>query len=148
MAAAERTMGLRDSMPSWARQEVDEGRFCRLFLAWEEPDRPHRAHGASFTATNLFQSRASARLSSPSASASPVLVPISAPGSWTSGRVIAAVSISGPIERMGRQPGRQHAAAVVTSPRRLTGRPSDHRRTSRRTAWRSGTSKGSFHPER
>jgi transcriptional regulator, iclR family len=34
--------------------------------------------------------------------------------------VIAAVSISGPIERMGRQPGRQHAAAVVTAAKRLT----------------------------
>jgi DNA-binding IclR family transcriptional regulator len=36
------------------------------------------------------------------------------------GKVIAAVSISGPIERLGRQPGRIHAAAVVATAARLT----------------------------
>jgi DNA-binding IclR family transcriptional regulator len=29
------------------------------------------------------------------------------------GRVLAAVSVSGPIERLTRSPGRMHAAAVV-----------------------------------
>jgi DNA-binding IclR family transcriptional regulator len=37
-----------------------------------------------------------------------------------SGRVVAAVSVSGPIERLTRQPGRLHAAAVVASAQRLT----------------------------
>lgn len=45
---------------------------------------------------------------------------VSAPVRGPSGRVIAAVSISGPIERMGRQPGRLHAAAVVAAANRLT----------------------------
>jgi len=31
----------------------------------------------------------------------------------TGGRVVAAVSVSGPIERLTRSPGRLHAAAVV-----------------------------------
>jgi DNA-binding IclR family transcriptional regulator len=35
-------------------------------------------------------------------------------------RVIAAVSISGPIERLGRQPGRLHAAAVVATATKLS----------------------------
>jgi DNA-binding IclR family transcriptional regulator len=34
--------------------------------------------------------------------------------------VIAAVSISGPIERLGRQPGRIHAAAVVATAAKLS----------------------------
>jgi DNA-binding IclR family transcriptional regulator len=34
--------------------------------------------------------------------------------------VVAAVSISGPIERITKQPGRVHAAAVVAAANRLT----------------------------
>ncbi len=35
-------------------------------------------------------------------------------------KVIAAVSISGPIERLSRQPGRMHAAAVVATANKLS----------------------------
>ena len=35
-------------------------------------------------------------------------------------KVIAAVGISGPIERLGRQPGRLHAAAVVATAAKLS----------------------------
>ena len=35
-------------------------------------------------------------------------------------KVIAAVSISGPMERLSRQPGRLHAAAVVATAARLS----------------------------
>ena len=45
---------------------------------------------------------------------------VSAPVRGPSGRVLAAVSVSGPIERMGRQPGRLHAGAVVSAANRLT----------------------------
>jgi DNA-binding IclR family transcriptional regulator len=45
---------------------------------------------------------------------------VSAPVRGPNGKVIAAVSISGPIERLGRQPGRVHAAAVVATAARLT----------------------------
>jgi DNA-binding IclR family transcriptional regulator len=45
---------------------------------------------------------------------------VSAPVRAPNGKVIAAVSISGPIERLGRQPGRIHAAAVVATAARLT----------------------------
>jgi DNA-binding IclR family transcriptional regulator len=34
--------------------------------------------------------------------------------------VVAAVSVSGPLERITRQPGRLHAAAVVAAANRLT----------------------------
>jgi len=45
---------------------------------------------------------------------------VSAPVRGPSGRVIAAVSISGPVERMSRQPGRLHAASVVAAANRLS----------------------------
>jgi DNA-binding IclR family transcriptional regulator len=45
---------------------------------------------------------------------------VSAPVRGPSGRIVAAVSISGPLERLSRQPGRLHAGAVVSAANRLT----------------------------
>ena len=50
----------------------------------------------------------------------PGVASVSAPVRGPSGRVVAAVSVSGPIERLTRQPGRLHAAAVVAGADRLT----------------------------
>jgi hypothetical protein len=36
------------------------------------------------------------------------------------GKIIAAVSVSGPIERLTRSPGRLHAAAVVAAGEKIT----------------------------
>jgi len=45
---------------------------------------------------------------------------VSAPVFGPDGRVVAAVSVSGPIDRLTRQPGRLHAAEVVAAARALT----------------------------
>ncbi|MGZ4783132.1 MAG: IclR family transcriptional regulator domain-containing protein, partial [Oryzihumus sp.] len=50
----------------------------------------------------------------------PGVASVSAPVRGPSGRVVAAVSISGPIERVSRQPGRLHAATVVAGANKLT----------------------------
>ncbi|MEO6790039.1 MAG: IclR family transcriptional regulator C-terminal domain-containing protein, partial [Ornithinibacter sp.] len=50
----------------------------------------------------------------------PGVASVSAPVRSPSGRVIAAVSISGPIERLSRQPGRLHAATVIAGAGKLT----------------------------
>jgi DNA-binding IclR family transcriptional regulator len=44
---------------------------------------------------------------------------VSAPVLDPGGRVLAAVGVSGPINRLGRQPGRQLAAPVVAAAREL-----------------------------
>jgi DNA-binding IclR family transcriptional regulator len=44
---------------------------------------------------------------------------VSAPVRGPNGRVIAAVSVSGPLERLGRQPGRLHAPAVLAAATQL-----------------------------
>ena len=120
VAAAERTVGLRDSIPIGATLSMKAGSAAQVLLAWEEPDRLHRGlHGANFTATNLSAVRRRGWAQSVSEREIGV-ASISAPVRGPSGRVIAAVSISGPVERMGHQPGRQHATAVVTAARRLT----------------------------
>ncbi|MEZ5166984.1 MAG: IclR family transcriptional regulator [Acidimicrobiales bacterium] len=45
---------------------------------------------------------------------------VSAPVLGTGGRVIAAVGVSGPIERLTRTPGPRHGPAVVVAARRIT----------------------------
>ncbi len=75
--------------------------------------------GAAFTATALAQVRRrgwAQSVGEREAGVASVSAPVRAP----SGRVVAAVSVSGPIERLTRQPGRLHAAAVVAAAQRLT----------------------------
>ena len=45
-----------------------------------------------------------------------VSAPVRSPG----GKIIAAVSVSGPLERLSRQPGRMHAPAVLAAADRLS----------------------------
>ncbi len=87
------------------------GSAAQVLLAWEEPDRLHRGlHGARFTATTLSAVRRRGWAQS-IAEREAGVASVSAPVRGPSGRVVAAVSVSGPIERFTRQPGRQHAAA-------------------------------------
>jgi DNA-binding IclR family transcriptional regulator len=45
---------------------------------------------------------------------------VSAPVRGPGGRVLAAVSVSGPIERLGRSPGRLHAVAVIAAGEKIS----------------------------
>ncbi|GAA4429841.1 IclR family transcriptional regulator [Georgenia halophila] len=120
VAASERQVGLRDSIPVGATLTMAAGSAAQILLAWEEPDRLHRGlHGASFTATMLSAVRRRGWAQSVG-EREPGVASISAPVRGPSGRVLAAVSVSGPVERMGRQPGRMHGAAVVAAANRLT----------------------------
>jgi DNA-binding IclR family transcriptional regulator len=98
------------------------GSAAQVLLAWEDSERIH--HGltnARFTAAQLAAVRRRGWAQSMGEREAGV-ASVSAPVRGPNNRVIAAVSISGPIERLGRQPGRIHAAAVVATAARL----SDH----------------------
>lgn len=120
VAAAEKQMGLRDSIPVGATLTMLAGSAAQILLAWEEPDRLHHGlHGANFTATILSAVRRRGWAQS-IGEREPGVASVSAPVRGPNGRVVAAVSVSGPIERMSRQPGRIHAASVVAAANRLT----------------------------
>src|SRR6478736_5194375 len=103
VAAAERPIGLRDSIPVGATLTMAAGSAAQILLAWEEPDRLHRGlQGSKFTATILSGVRRRGWAQS------------------VSEREVGVVSVSGPLERLSRQPGRLHAAAVVSAANRLT----------------------------
>jgi DNA-binding IclR family transcriptional regulator len=120
VAAAEPPMGLRDSIPVGSSLTMLAGSAAQVLLAWEEPDRLHRGlQGARFTATALSGVRRRGWAQSVS-EREPGAASVSAPVRGPSGRVVAAISISGPIERISRQPGRLHAPAVTAAGAKLS----------------------------
>ena len=115
VAAAERASGLRDTVPVGAVLPMTAGSAAQILLAWEEPERMHRGlRGAKFTATALAQVRRRGWAASV-AERELGVASVSAPVRGQGGKVIAAASVSGPIERLTRSPGRLHAVAVVAA---------------------------------
>jgi DNA-binding IclR family transcriptional regulator len=125
VAAAERASGLRDTVPVGAALPMTAGSAAQVLLAWEEGERMHRGlRGAKFTATTLAGVRRrgwAASAAEREAGVASVSAPVrGAGGAGGHGRVLAAVSVSGPIERLTRSPGRLHAAAVVAAGEKIS----------------------------
>ena len=120
MAAVDRAYGLRDSIPVGSTLSMLAGSAAQVLLAWEEPERMHKGlRGAKFTAPNLAAVRRRGWASSVG-EREPGVASISAPVRGPGNRVVAAVSVSGPIGRLTRQPGRLHAPAVLAAAGRLS----------------------------
>ena len=120
VAAAERMTGLRDSVPVGSTLSMAAGSAAQVLLAWEEPDRLHRGlQGARFTATDLSGVRRRGWAQSVGEREAGV-ASVSAPVRGTGGKVIAAVSISGPIERLTRAPGRIHGQSVMIAAAKIS----------------------------
>lgn len=120
VAAAERMTGLRDTVPVGAGLTMSAGSAAQILLAWEEPDRLHRGlQGATFTASDLSGVRRRGWAQS-IGEREPGVASVSAPIRGANGKIVAAISISGPIERLTRMPGRMHSLAVVTAANRIS----------------------------
>ena len=120
VAAAERMTGLRDTVPVGSTMTMQAGSAAQVLLAWEEPDRLHIGlRGAKFTASDLSAVRRNGWAQSIGQREAGV-ASVSAPVRSANGKVIAAVSISGPIERLTKSPGRLHGQAVVTAATRIS----------------------------
>lgn len=120
VAAVERPAGLRDTIPVGATMSMLAGSAAQVLLAWEDPERMHRGlQGARFTATMLAGVRRRGWAQSVG-EREPGVASVSAPVRTRSGRVVAAVSVSGPLERLTRQPGRLHAAPVLAAAEKLS----------------------------
>lgn len=115
VAAAERASGLRDTVPVGAALPMNAGSAAHILLAWEDPDRLRRGlRDARFHAGTLAAVRRRGWAHSAAERESGV-ASVSAPVHGQGGRVVAAVSVSGPIERLGRTPGRSYASPVVAA---------------------------------
>ncbi len=120
IAAVDRPVGLRDSIPVGTTMTMTAGSAAKVLLAWAEGDRLHRGLAAArFSAADLEKVREHGYAESASEREAGV-ASVSAPVWGASGTVIAAVSISGPAERLSEHPARLHATAVTDAARQLT----------------------------
>jgi DNA-binding IclR family transcriptional regulator len=113
VAAAERTSGLRDTVPVGARLPMTAGSAAHALLAFTPADEVTRLlPSASFTARTLLDVRRRGWAHSV-AEREPGVASLSAPVRDASGTVLGAVSISGPVERLGRRPSPEVIGAVL-----------------------------------
>jgi DNA-binding IclR family transcriptional regulator len=115
VAAADLGSGLRDTVPVGAVLPMTAGSAAQVLLAWGSGEAPA---GAAFSARTLTEVRRRGWAHSV-AEREQGVASVSAPV-FDGDVVVAAVGVSGPIERLGRQPGRLHAQAVAAAARELT----------------------------
>ena len=113
VAAAERTSGLRDTVPVGARLPMTAGSAAHALLAFAPADEvTPLLPSASFTARTLLDVRRRGWAHSVAEREAGV-ASLSAPVRDGSGAVLGAVSISGPVERLGRRPSPEVVGAVL-----------------------------------
>lgn len=104
VATAEPATGLRDTVPEGALLTMSAGSAAQVLSAWS---------GGGFDDAVLTSVRRRGWAESVG-EREPGVASVSAPV-WSGQRVIAAISISGPIDRLGRRPGKRYASAVVAA---------------------------------
>lgn len=114
VAASERPSGLRDTVPVGAVLPIDRGSGGKVLLAYAADVAP----GAGVDPAELETIRRRGWAVSV-AEREEGVCSVSAPVLDSGGRIHAALGISGPINRLGRQPGRQLSAPVVAAAREL-----------------------------
>ncbi len=115
VAAAEPTSGLRDTVPVGARLPMTTGSGAKVLAAWAEPavQRAILAE-ATFGERVLLDVRRRGWAQSVAERESGV-ASVSAPVRDGAGHVVAAVSVSGPVDRIGRRPGVRWAADLLAA---------------------------------
>ncbi|MEI8081236.1 MAG: IclR family transcriptional regulator [Actinomycetes bacterium] len=115
VAASERSSGLRDTVPVGSLLSMHAGSAAQVLLAWEEPSALRNdLRDARFGASALARVRGRGWAESVGERESGV-ASVSAPVLDPNGQVIAAISVSGPIERLSRNPGQRHAQRVMVA---------------------------------
>ena len=116
VAAADLGSGLRDTVPVGAALPMTAGSAAQVLLAFSGAAAPD---GAAFTGRTLAEVRRRGWAHSV-AEREQGVASVSAPVFGADGKLVAAVSVSGPLERLTRQPGRLHAAAVLAAAKELS----------------------------
>lgn len=121
IASAERTHGLRTTVPIGSRLPLTAGSGAQVLCAWliDEPVRSSVLSHARFTERSLVEVRRRGWAHSVGQREAGV-ASVSAPVRDGTGDVVAALSISGPIERLGRSPGSRYSPILVDGARRIS----------------------------
>lgn len=120
VATAERAAGLRTTVLLGTRLPLTAGSGAQVLVAWaSEPDRSRLLTAADFTARALAEVRRRGWADSVGEREVGV-ASVSAPVFGAEGSLVGAISISGPIDRLGRSPGRTHGEQVMRAARELS----------------------------
>ncbi len=120
VATVEPLTGLRDSVPAGTLLPMSAGSAAQVLIAWESPERIEAAcDGARFTPADLARVRKRGWAHTV-AEREPGLASVSAPVRDASTDVVAAVSVSGPIDRIGRTVKAPMAKAALRTAGQLT----------------------------
>ncbi|WP_308116978.1 IclR family transcriptional regulator [Pseudonocardia sp. WMMC193] len=115
IATAEPAAGLRDTVPVGTRLPMTAGSGAKVLAAWADPATQRAVLGAaSFTDRVLVDVRRRGWAQSVAERESGVSS-VSAPVRDAQGQVVAAVSVSGPVDRIGRRPGVRWAADLLAA---------------------------------
>ncbi|MPZ84512.1 MAG: helix-turn-helix domain-containing protein [Actinophytocola sp.] len=122
ISTAEPPSGLRDTVPVGARLPMTAGSGAKVLAAWTDP-----ATQRTLLADAVYGERALLEVRRRGWAQSvgerePGVASVSAPVRDASGAVVAAVSVSGPIDRMGRRPGARWAADLLAAAEALQAR--------------------------
>lgn len=116
VASSERPSGLRDTVPVGAVLPVDRGSGGKVLLAFAPATEGRDRSGVDSAELETIRRRGWA---DSVAEREEGVCSVSAPVLDAAGRVHAAVGVSGPVNRMGRQPGKRLAGPVVAAAREL-----------------------------
>ncbi|WP_433869825.1 IclR family transcriptional regulator [Saccharopolyspora sp. CA-218241] len=115
VAAAEPLSGLRDTVPVGTALSMTAGSGAKVLAAWADPATQRAVLGeAVYGERTLMEVRRRGWAQSVAERESGV-ASVSAPVRDTAGTVVAAISVSGPIDRMGRRPGARWAADLLAA---------------------------------
>lgn len=115
VAAAEPATGLRDTVLVGARLPMTAGSGAKVLLAWADPATQRAVLAeAEFGQRTLGEVRRRGWAQSVAEREAGV-ASVSVPVRDTTGTVVAAVSVSGPVDRLGRRPGARWAADLVAA---------------------------------
>ena len=122
IAALEPPAGLRDTVPVGSRMPMTAGSGAKVLLAYSDTATQQAVlPTAKFSDRTLAEVRKRGWAQS-AAEREPGVASVSAPVRDAKGAVIAAISVSGPIDRMGRRPGERWASDLLAASEALTRR--------------------------
>ncbi|MER6990466.1 IclR family transcriptional regulator [Saccharopolyspora hirsuta] len=115
IATAEPPSGLRDTVPVGTALPMTAGSGAKVLAAWADPATQRAVLAeAVFGERTLMEVRRRGWAQSVAERESGV-ASVSAPVKDAQGAVVAAISVSGPIDRMGRRPGARWAADLLAA---------------------------------
>lgn len=122
IATAEPPSGLRDTVPVGTALPMTAGSGAKVLAAWADPATQRAVLAeAVFGERTLMEVRRRGWAQSVAEREAGV-ASVSAPVRDAQGQVVAAISVSGPIDRMGRRPGARWAADLLAAAEGLQNR--------------------------